>query len=162
MQLPMKHSSARRALIATLGAAALLPQRWTKPIVDSVMLPAHAQTSAPPSGPSISCEFSRGAEGFAPRVAGGTFEIDTTISVSGGGVADGDTVNARHRVLAAAYDQTFAASLSDSGGILYVSGIPFSVPLPAGVATGQDLDISLTMTSGAATGATCNGSFEIL
>lgn len=49
----------RRTLIgAALGASALAaPTRWSKPIVDSVLLPAHAQASpvSPPSGPLTDC-----------------------------------------------------------------------------------------------------------
>lgn len=39
----------RRVLGATLAGAALtpvLPSRWTKPVVDTVLLPAHAQTTS--------------------------------------------------------------------------------------------------------------------
>jgi hypothetical protein len=32
-----------------LGAATQVPEKWTRPVVDSVMLPAHAQTSPAPS-----------------------------------------------------------------------------------------------------------------
>lgn len=44
---------ARRRLLQSLGAgtaagaATLIPGRWARPVVDSVILPAHAQTSAP-------------------------------------------------------------------------------------------------------------------
>jgi hypothetical protein len=44
----------RRKLLKSLAAGSgaivagkSLPENWTKPVVDSVMLPAHAQTSAP-------------------------------------------------------------------------------------------------------------------
>ncbi len=44
-------SSTRRNIIRSAGglfvAGAALPTSWTKPVVDSVLLPAHAQTSAP-------------------------------------------------------------------------------------------------------------------
>jgi len=44
---------ARRRLLRTLaagttaGAATMIPGRWARPVVASVILPAHAQTSAP-------------------------------------------------------------------------------------------------------------------
>ena len=51
---------ARRKLIKSMtmgGAAAVtaqsLPGEWTKPVVESVLLPAHAQTSAPPFIPDF-------------------------------------------------------------------------------------------------------------
>ena len=46
----------RRKFLLGLGGgiagAAQLPTKWTKPVVDSVMLPAHAQTSATTSMPT--------------------------------------------------------------------------------------------------------------
>jgi len=35
---------------AAVGGAALLPSRWLRPVVESVLLPAHAQTSGPEDG----------------------------------------------------------------------------------------------------------------
>lgn len=51
----------RRRLVQLLtvggvaGTAAALPKIWSKPVVDSVLLPTHAQSSvpAPPSGPMV-------------------------------------------------------------------------------------------------------------
>lgn len=43
----------RRKLLLGLGGTALgasqLPQTWSKPIIDSVILPVHAQTTSPSS-----------------------------------------------------------------------------------------------------------------
>ena len=55
-----KSSESRRKLLKTIAAGSgaivagkSLPESWSRPVVDSVMLPAHAQTSppAPSSGP---------------------------------------------------------------------------------------------------------------
>ena len=57
-----KSSDSRRKLLKSIAAGSgaivagkSLPESWSKPVVDSVMLPAHAQTSpaepAPPTGP---------------------------------------------------------------------------------------------------------------
>ncbi|HSH41483.1 MAG TPA: hypothetical protein VK973_05085 [Arenicellales bacterium] len=35
---------------AAVGGAAVLPSRWLRPVVESVLLPAHAQTSGPEDG----------------------------------------------------------------------------------------------------------------
>ncbi len=50
--IPDKHSTQRRKLLKTLaaggvagGVVATLPETWTRPIVDSVLLPVHAQAS---------------------------------------------------------------------------------------------------------------------
>lgn len=51
---PETQSPARRRLLRTLagsgiaiGAAATLPQKWVRPVVDAVVVPLHAQTSPP-------------------------------------------------------------------------------------------------------------------
>lgn len=61
-------SSARRLIVtggALAGAGLLLPERWTRPVVQSVLLPAHAQTTpgtgqpCPPvviAGRQLSCD----------------------------------------------------------------------------------------------------------
>lgn len=38
-------STRRRTILGVMGAAALIPEQWTAPIVQAVVLPAHAQTS---------------------------------------------------------------------------------------------------------------------
>ncbi|MGE4055926.1 MAG: hypothetical protein AB7F99_14105, partial [Vicinamibacterales bacterium] len=54
---PNAHGRARRRLLLTLAgtggafaAANLLPRRWTRPIIDTVFVPAHAQASGPVIG----------------------------------------------------------------------------------------------------------------
>lgn len=44
-----KESGRRKLLIAggVVASSALVPEKWSKPVVDTVLLPAHAQTSAP-------------------------------------------------------------------------------------------------------------------
>jgi hypothetical protein len=45
----------RRRAMKVLGAGGvvaatlMLPSKWTKPVVESIIVPAHAQASAPPS-----------------------------------------------------------------------------------------------------------------
>lgn len=55
------HRESRRKLLRSIaagsGAVAVatgkaMPESWTKPVIDSVLLPAHAQTSVPRSGPT--------------------------------------------------------------------------------------------------------------
>ena len=66
MTVDSKTSGARRKLLKSLGTAGgvvatsgMLPGQWTKPVVESVLLPAHAQTTqsdvASPAGPQ--CEI---------------------------------------------------------------------------------------------------------
>jgi len=38
----------RQLMLGTLGAGAVLPAQWTKPLINSVLMPAHAQMSPDP------------------------------------------------------------------------------------------------------------------
>jgi len=54
-----RHSRARRRLLQSLGAGAVinvkqLPELWSRPLLDSTMLPAHAEISA---AATLSCEL---------------------------------------------------------------------------------------------------------
>lgn len=152
----------RRKLFQALGAwgaAVAVPDRWITPTVDFVVLPAHAQTTPR----ELNCEITRGEEGASPRVGGGSFVIDTVIEFFDAGISVGDTLDARHRVPAAGYDETFPSAVTEALGRFFGgSGVPFSVtPVPAGVAVGQDLVITVTMTSGGLAGASCTESLEI-
>lgn len=58
--------TSRRKLLSTftvVGAASQLPNQWVKPIVNSVVLPAHAQMSGgtPPVAPTTTVGFSTGS-----------------------------------------------------------------------------------------------------
>jgi hypothetical protein len=113
--------------------------------------------------PPLNCEITRGEEGSAPRVMGGNFIIDTTIELFDEGIAVGDTLDARHQVAAAGFDETYASNVNESIGRLFGSGlVPFLIPLPPGVVPGQQLVITVTMTSGAFAGSSCSESLEIL
>jgi len=54
---PERHGSTRRAVLAAAigGVAVTVPGRWRQPLVDSVILPAHAQATAPPTVPFAFC-----------------------------------------------------------------------------------------------------------
>ena len=77
----------RRKLLKSMAAGSgaviagkSLPESWSKPVVDSVMLPAHAQTSPSPCTPCLGaalyCEGS-GGSGITVDVA-----IDGTVTVT--------------------------------------------------------------------------------
>ncbi len=58
-------TAARRRLLNVLtagGAAALLPMQWTKPIVEGVLPPVHAQQT-PGCGPTVEWSFSSDGSG---------------------------------------------------------------------------------------------------
>jgi|GEM_PF-1175315 len=65
-----KSGESRRKLLKSIAAGSgaivagkSLPESWSRPVVDSVMLPAHAQTSPPPS--ACTTEFAGTYEGNA-------------------------------------------------------------------------------------------------
>ena len=58
---PEERRKALKKILAGTGAvtvAAAAPEKWTTPVVDSVVLPAHAQTSTDPTPPTIPLNFS--------------------------------------------------------------------------------------------------------
>ena len=72
-----QQSSARRNILKSIAlgggvvaTAASLPKEWTKPVLDQVLLPAHAQMSSPTQGTyattaSLGLNFNRDTDGFA-------------------------------------------------------------------------------------------------
>ncbi|MDH3690312.1 MAG: hypothetical protein OEU36_12615 [Gammaproteobacteria bacterium] len=50
---------------SAIGAAAVMPDKWAKPVVDAVLLPAHAQTS-----PRVPTSFAGPVAGPGPSPAG--------------------------------------------------------------------------------------------
>lgn len=82
-----KSNENRRNLLKSIAAGSgvivagkSLPESWSRPVVDSVMLPAHAQTSPPPPPPTGNTYATTIAAGQTPPGAIGV----TTL----GGVAD--------------------------------------------------------------------------
>lgn len=66
----------------TVAGGALLPGRWTKPVVDTVLLPAHAQTSAQCN---LECDFGLRLSWFIRGVSDrGTIDLDLEVLTPGG------------------------------------------------------------------------------
>jgi hypothetical protein len=76
--VPVKHSEARRRLLKSLAAggvvagAHVVPDRWIKPVVDVVVVPAHAQASAPSMTAQLTLAVGDGSETVGP----GTTTVD--------------------------------------------------------------------------------------
>ncbi|MDZ7841897.1 MAG: hypothetical protein U5R46_13935 [Gammaproteobacteria bacterium] len=67
-----------KTLISGAGMAVAgsqtLPDRWLKPVVSSIVLPAHAETSPPaPAGPAFECQI--GEVSVAPTAESSEFNI---------------------------------------------------------------------------------------
>lgn len=82
---------------ATLSA---LPAQWVKPVVDAVMLPVHAQTSAAPNGKQLTPVRGRSAwwEGIVPSAHAGLLGPNVFLCIESTGAG------------------TYAASLNSLGG----------------------------------------------
>ena len=87
---------------ATLSA---LPAQWVKPVVDAVMLPVHAQTSAAPNGKQLTLVPGRSAwwEGIVPSAHAGVLGRNVFLCIESTGAG------------------TYAASLSSLAGVLTAS-----------------------------------------
>ena len=48
-ELVSRRQVVKTVLIGGAVAAVMLPTKWTKPLVNAVVVPAHAQASAPPT-----------------------------------------------------------------------------------------------------------------
>lgn len=143
---PDSKSSGRRRLLSalTLGGGALaaksLPERWTQPVVDSVVLPAHAQSSpgSGPSSPMFTCTVLGPDTIVAP---GGTGDILMTISPAPGpgisiqarGECDGNLV---FNVTPPPFDFTTGEAMVTIGPI----------PGPPTCNPGDELTVDLTAT----------------
>jgi len=117
-----------RSLGMIAGTALLAPSRWTKPVVDSVFLPAHAQTTYvidPWPGPVPS----------SPTLSEATSESRTP----SGGAPDGPTVDALNSL-------TFTACVSNQPGAT-------ATCVAVADLGGTDVDLGSTTTSIAADGS---------
>ena len=92
-----KYTIARRKLVKTvaLGGAAtaitkMVPDQWTRPVIESVLLPAHAQTTG-----CVIQSFSVTVDETGDSGAGslGTFNSSGTVSGSGASDGSGTTLN---------------------------------------------------------------------
>ena len=70
-------SDSRRRLLTGLGLAATagIPTRWTRPVVEAVILPAHAQTSIPCSA-HVGCYDFTGDAFYWPGGGQGPFTVN--------------------------------------------------------------------------------------
>lgn len=124
--------SSRRRLLSVLAAGSVLavksvPETWMRPVVQSVMLPAHAQTSptdneVPTSSPTVfftgRCEDAADDDQFylvefsdQPAEPGGSFTITSLSSDPGLPTGDNVVYFARH----SAGDLTFVTQRSSIG-----------------------------------------------
>jgi hypothetical protein len=133
-RLTPKHSQARRRLLKSLAAgggvvagATLLPDRWVKPVVDLVVVPAHAQAS----GPSMTAFLTIGSP-FSTQVnASGT--VDGSANTDNNAVnVDGQATLINPPVPGQAVTLSFAFNNAASDATLDADPFPAAVPTDPG------------------------------
>jgi hypothetical protein len=154
-----KSSESRRKLLKSIAAGSgaviagkSLPESWSRPIVDSVMLPAHAQTSPPApqtyeyygtdiTGEFVSNEFEDNnlfagiMNTVLPEAHAHAFTYVISVLVTGGGTADVSFINhndyAKINVSGVALDGTPSGNVSvdPSSCSIPSSGGPSSLQL---------------------------------
>lgn len=165
-----KSNISKRKLIKSIavGSGAIvagksLPESWSKPIVDSVMLPAHAQTSTPTTTPAP-CDDP--VLDQSNVVLTGDFVIRDPSGQTSGGTATGTLSN------------TSSVPISISENLVVTPpsvGISFSVTTPGTLQPGASGDVTISTTdnlcqfdsgltleiTAASTDAVCQGSVVI-
>lgn len=124
---------ALKSMVAGSGAVIAgksLPEEWAKPMVDSVLLPAHAQTS-PPSPPSLACSVSGNVQGtftVSDTITNGTYPFPGTYNEYGVDVGI-ITVTPQLSVTSGitdAFNLTVVASTATAGSQLNQNVVPSS------------------------------------
>ena len=150
-----KSSESRRKLLKSIAAGSgaivagkSLPESWTRPVVDSVMLPAHAQTSVCCEGVFCDLDF-----GLAPIDGSAQVSSDCTIVMegrsdggdwSGSGTVAADGTFSFNVVFALGPTEQVSGTVSE--GCLRIIGdmtgwTSFSAPVTAGVTSIDDCQI---------------------
>lgn len=107
--------------IAGIGAVAtVLPSSWIKPVISSVVLPVHAQTSAntPPVGQNITVNdiFEATASVDLAALISDADGDSLTVNLEGSGVLSGDIINLTAEIVGTIVSVTISAG----GGSAFV------------------------------------------
>jgi hypothetical protein len=148
---PDKHSRARRRLLKALAAGGgavaatqVVPARWVKPIVDTVVVPAHAQAS----GPSMLVQLSVRDDG-APETFNASGVADSALLAADNDLlVDGQATLINPPVPGQTVTLTLALAGGTDGDIDSLN--PLVVPSDAGtgVATFGDISVQQDDTAG--------------
>jgi hypothetical protein len=111
-----KSHESRRKLLKSIAAGSgaivagkSLPEEWKKPVVDSIMLPAHAQTSPAPSPAPETCSTINVTFSFTTTVIGNGAVGYDIYPAGGGGSIDGDGIGFfSNDVVNTTYSHTYA------------------------------------------------------
>ncbi len=127
-----KTNHARRKLLKqmAIGSGAitgfyLLPKKWTTPIIDSIIIPAHAQTSNPEVTFDINCTAGVPSEGAQCSTIAQSFILDGSVSASDGRDMTGVPLNVAYRgaIQAGGFGvDTFTIS-TDPGNTFSLTGV---------------------------------------
>lgn len=138
------NTARRRTIMGFMGAAALLPERWTAPVVQAVVLPAHAQTSPVDTPPeetgimfatcSVALAFTAGQVGLGGCTGGQFTNVIPTVSgaVVGDGNVSGIDIDIESVLMVNGFPQTINGSTTTDGGGNYTLELDGLAP-PDGV-----------------------------
>lgn len=125
---------ARLVGVAVVPASVVLPAKWTRPVIDAVVLPAHAQLSTPPV---CLAEF-RSPGTFQYTVPANTTTLSVTLSGAGGGGGGSREDDAGDGGAGELVNTTIAVT----------PGAVLSVVVGAGGAGGGKYDLAVTVRDG--------------
>jgi len=143
--MTIKDNIGRRKLLFGLtsgvAGASQLPGQWTRPIVDSVLLPAHAQTSTTTTAPTTPAPTTTPVACTDPVLDSGNVTVANSLVLTGsGGQTSGGTATTQ-----ITNSSSVAISLSYS---LVVTppdlSVSFSVTLPSQLQPGQSASLSIS------------------
>ncbi len=116
-----KTTNRRKLLIGLTGgiaSASQLPGKWTKPVVDAVMLPAHAQTSATTAAPTTTAGPGTTTPAPAPPPPTTTAAPTTTMAPPTsfrGPVGTGLADSGFEKIISAFVSEAYAGTIPSSG-----------------------------------------------
>ena len=127
---------------AAIGVAAILPEKWVKPVVDAVVVPLHAQTSPGIINPVALAGTWSGSWNDTVQATSGSATMTVTVNAGAGTFAISLDLNGPVLSSTDPAAQPFTGTFTTAGGTIAGQVVPrFGVPAitisPTGVITGS-------------------------
>lgn len=162
-----KNKSARRRLLLGLGTSTALSV-WHKPVINSVIMPAHAQTSeGPPPDPMTVCPmilfsnvvFGPVSGSTTPPVCNATFDVLSSDSLNNLQIVSITTSALPANVSVDIQD--IGTATASSGPRIVWSGPATDAPFCNDLMPTEEVTFTITATCDAASGATFSQDFNL-